>query len=99
MNKKIVLVWQYSSWPGTTECSGYYEKVHCHGEALAICPATILLAHCEANTAGSFVDLLIDHLVLWQELCVDNASHIKECDQYDFDCLALFGLSNVSDFH
>lgn len=55
--------------------------------------------HTEANAAGSFVDLLIDHLVLWQELNIDNASHIKECDQYDFDCLALFGFSNVSDFH
>ena len=31
------------------------------------------------------VNLLIDFLALWQELTVDNASHIEECDQHDFD--------------
>ena len=29
-----------------------------------------------------FVDVLINSLALWQELCVDNSIHIKKSDQH-----------------
>ena len=32
-----------------------------------------------------FVDMLVNCLALWQELAVDDAPRIKECDQHDFD--------------
>ena len=45
-----------------------------------------LLAHWAKQTLQDlFVDLLIDRLVLWQELTVDDACLIKERDQHDFD--------------
>ena len=39
------------------------------------------------------VDLLIDLLILWQELSVDDAPHIEERDLHDF-CLAFVGHGN-----
>ena len=36
-----------------------------------------------------FVDMLVDRLALWQELAVDDAPHIEECDQHDFVTMEL----------
>lgn len=92
-----------SSQPRTAVCSGHCEQVHCGGEADRIWLATTLVSE-QSKRHRISVDLLIDRLVLWQELTVDDASHIEECDRYDFyffgfDCLAFFGPGDVRLFH
>ena len=43
MNRKVVPVQQYFSWPRTARCLGLCEQVHCYGEAVTICSATTLI--------------------------------------------------------
>ena len=86
VNREVVAVQRCSSQPGTAGCSGCCQQGHCCGEAATICPATTLvLSHTERSKSRRIsVDLLIDHLALWQELTVAS-SDIEECDQHDFD--------------
>lgn len=56
---RFVPVWWSSSQPGTGQCTGCFEQLHCRGEAAMICPATTLVscALTIANTAGSLCQL------------------------------------------
>ena len=60
VNREVVPVRPCSSQPGTAECSGHCEQVHCRGEAATICPAaTLVSSHTlsEAKAAGSLCSL------------------------------------------
>ena len=105
MNREVVPVRRCSSRPGTAGCSGRCEQVHCRGEAATICPATTLVssrALSEANAAGSLC-----RLADWSSGSVAK-THYGRCLWYrrtslismtltfDFDCLAFFGLDDIS---
>ena len=88
MSGEVAPAQRCSFWPGIVGYSGHCEHVHCHGEEAKSSPALTLASSRTLNKAKAAVDELINHLAPWQELAVDEAPHIEECDQHDLD----FGL-------
>ena len=67
MNREIVVVLWCFSQPGNTWCSELCEQMHCRGEVVTICLATLssLPTHKAKQTQqGLLEDLLIDYLAL-----------------------------------
>ena len=87
----------------TARCTEKCEQLHCRGEAATIlsCYNSRLFSRTEWNQRVLISRQTCQSIVIAQsqELAVDDATHIEERDQLDFDCLDFFGLGNFGDFH
>ena len=77
----VTSVQQRYFWQETPEFPRHYELEHCHDEAAMTSFPTVLFfspSLSASNVARFFVDVLINHMALWQEFSMDNCMDQKK---------------------